>query len=179
MQQPARAPNLNRMARQESDREDLLREATALVERIELAAPDSTEVEHVVAGFRREGALSIYFGADPAYHFNSAGELRRAYIDGLLYKARDHRLVAMARVRTEEEVRLVSHVLRQDELQAVLTSMRDRLARLSEQIERDRLTIVGQAPVDADVLGRIALWLQGSVRIQVAAQPHVAQLRGA
>ena len=76
------APYPEGMARDESDREDLLREATALVERIELAPADAADDEHIVAGFRRDGALSIYFGADPVYHFNSAGELRRAYCDG-------------------------------------------------------------------------------------------------
>src|SRR5204863_2544475 len=75
------------MAREESSREDLLREATALVERIELIPNGSTSDGRIVAGFRRNGALSVFFGEDPVYQFNAAGELRRAYTDGKLLKA--------------------------------------------------------------------------------------------
>src|SRR5688572_26999220 len=69
------------MSRRESDREDLLREATALVERVELLVPG--EGEPVVAGFRRDGSLSVFFGPEAVYQFNSAGELRRAFAGGL------------------------------------------------------------------------------------------------
>ncbi len=82
------------MARDEQDREDLLREATALVERVELAPTDNEAGEHIVIGFRAGGAASVYFGGDTAYHFNSDGELRRAYADGLLYKADIGRLTS-------------------------------------------------------------------------------------
>jgi hypothetical protein len=160
------------MARQESDREDLLREATALVERIELAPPAASEADHIVAGFRREGALSLYFGADPAYHFNTAGELRRAYIDGLLYKAQDARLVSLERVRTDEEVQLLSRQLGGDQQQSILDSMTQRLTQLARQIEAGELRIVGQVPVDADVLGRVASWLKSHDQITVAARPN-------
>src|SRR5215216_4505512 len=95
-----------RMAREGSSREDLLREATALVERIELL-PRTTDRsmvasdlvgEHIIAGFRRDGALSIFFGEDPVYQFNAAGALRRAYCDGKLLKAARGRLAALQRV---------------------------------------------------------------------------------
>lgn len=160
------------MARQESDREDLLREATALVERIELAPPGASEADHIVAGFRREGALSIYFGADPTYHFNPAGDLRRAYIDGLLYKAQDEHLVSLERVRTNEEVQLVSRQLSGDQQHSILDVMSHRLSELARQIEKGELTIVGQVPNDADVLGRVARWLKSHDQITVAARPN-------
>ena len=47
------------MARQESNREDLLREATALVERVELHVPAFEEP--IVVGFRRDGCASFLF----------------------------------------------------------------------------------------------------------------------
>jgi hypothetical protein len=72
------------MARDETKREDLLAEATALVERIQIV---SQSAGTITAGFRANGALSLFFDEDPAYHFNSAGELRRAYCAGLLIKA--------------------------------------------------------------------------------------------
>src|SRR6188472_3162282 len=107
------------MARDESNREDLLREATALVERIELLPQSAgaaqslnlAEGEPVVVGFRADGALSAFFGADPVYQFNAEGELRRAYVSGLLFKAAQGRLISLNRVRTASEVQLVLHAL--------------------------------------------------------------------
>src|SRR5512134_1308657 len=93
------------MARQESEREDLLREATALVERAELQLPSFAEP--IVVGFRSGGAASFFFGSDPVYQFNSTGQLRRAFVAGKLLKAERGRLVALARERTAEEVALV------------------------------------------------------------------------
>ena len=66
------------MARNEEDREDLMAEATALAERVELTVPQ--ESDFVTAGFRRTGHLSLYFGQDPAYHFDEEGRLRRAAV---------------------------------------------------------------------------------------------------
>src|SRR5687768_8047260 len=97
------------MSRTESDREDLLREATALVERAELQVAGLGEP--IVVGFRRDGAASFFFGADPVYQFNAAGELRRAYVGGLLYKAEQGELVALRRERTPAETALVRHDL--------------------------------------------------------------------
>src|SRR5262245_23531542 len=109
------------MARQESAREDILREATALVERVELQVPNAPE--HVVVGFRRNGAASVFFGADPVYQFNEAGELRRAYVGGELYKAERGGLVALCRERGEREVALVRRELANDEMRAVLGAL--------------------------------------------------------
>jgi hypothetical protein len=39
-----------------------------------------------IAGFRTSGS-DFFFGAEPVYQFNTAGELRRAYCDDLLIKA--------------------------------------------------------------------------------------------
>src|SRR5688500_8421146 len=94
------------MAQRESNREDLMREATALIERAELVLPGAAEP--VVVGFRRDGSASFFFGADPVYQFNAAGELRRAYVGGLLYKAVSRHLVALRRERTETETILLS-----------------------------------------------------------------------
>src|SRR4051812_2746857 len=97
------------MARVERDREDLLAEATALVERVELELPGWPE--HVIVGFRPSGCGSVYLGPDEAYQFNTAGELRRAYKEGALYKAEHGRLVRLTRHRASEEVQLIRHEL--------------------------------------------------------------------
>src|SRR5262245_37512289 len=86
------------MARHEQDREDLIREATALIDRCELV--DLSGGDPWVVGVRAGGAVSIYLGSDPVYHFNSAGQLRRAFVDGELWTAERGRLVRLARRRT-------------------------------------------------------------------------------
>src|SRR5688572_1167889 len=93
------------MARETHDREDLLRDAVALVPRVLLHTTiDGTPCE-VFAGFRGE-LLSLYFGGDPVYHFNAAGELRRGYVDDQLIKAERRRLIFMKRQPKENETAL-------------------------------------------------------------------------
>jgi hypothetical protein len=160
------------MAASESDREDLLREATALVERAELSVPSYTEP--VVAGFRRDGAASFYFGAERVYQFNTTRELRRAYIDGLLYKAERGQLVALTRERSESEVSLVRRELTSDETSAILTSLASHLDRLRDALQAQACTLIGQVPDDRDVEGRIKDWLVAlSSSPQVANRPNV------
>ena len=159
------------MAREESDREDLLREATALAERIELA-PAHADAEHVVIGFRASGAASLYFGGDAAYHFNSAGELRRAYQDGLLYKSERGKLVALRRIRQEHEVQLVRQPLSDLDQNRFLAALQKRLDDLADDLGRQTLTVVGQVPADADVLGRTVAWLARRAQVTVAKSPH-------
>ena len=167
------------MAREESSREDLLREATALVERIELVpncdssiATSASGGEHIVAGFRRDGAFSIFFGEDPVYQFNAAGELRRAYAGGKLLKAARGRLAAMQRMRTQDEVQLVRHDLSREEEASFLNQIEDRLRHFSRSIEANLFEIVGRVPPDVDVLSRLKTWLEMHEKLQIAAQPN-------
>jgi hypothetical protein len=141
------------MAREESDREDLLREATALVERAELRTRD--EPEPVTAGFRRDGSLSLFFGADPVFQFNSAGELRRAFRAGKLLKAERGKLVELERVRTAEETQLWRSELDDARVAVLLAEMRDRIARLSASLAQGAYEVVGQVPAESDVVGRL------------------------
>jgi hypothetical protein len=157
--------------RRESDREDLLREATALVERAEFLVQG--EGEPVVAGFRRDGSLSIFFGPDPVHQFNSAGELRRAYVGGLLYKAEGDSLVELRRERSEAEVALVRRELDAEETAAWLTTARSRLAQLGQALSRGEFQLVGQVPANADVAGRVRDWLSAlPATLPVAKSPH-------
>ena len=168
------------MAGEESNREDLLREATALVERIEVVrrdlpggSPDeAAEREHIVAGFRANGAFSVFFGDDPVYQFNAAGELRRAFCDGLLFKASRGHLVSIRRVRTANEVQLVTHVVSESEEAAFLTRALDHLNGFAQQMDDRVFEIVGQVPQNADVLGRARAWLVSLRSIRIAARPN-------
>ncbi len=160
------------MARQEQDREDLLAEATALTERVELRVDGFAEP--VVVGFRSYGAVSCYFGADPAYHFNSAGRLRRAYAGGLLYKAEQGRLASLDRRRTGSEVQLVRHDLDAAETRRFLEAAAAKLIGLREKLSRGSFERVGQHPEGADVVGRVQAWLsQHADQIQAADSARV------
>jgi len=160
------------MAREEQVREDLLREATALVERVELLVAGSDEP--IVAGFRREGQVSLFFGAEPAFHFNSRNELRRAYAAGRLMKAEQGRLVALERVRTENEVSLVRLELDGAETTAFLDIARGRLWELRAAIAAGQFRINGQVPDAMDVISRVSAWLESlSGELVIAKSPHV------
>jgi hypothetical protein len=160
------------MARTELDREDLLREATALVDRVELRVVG--EPEPLTIGFRKGGSLSVYFGGDPVYQFNSAGELRRAFVGGLLYKADRGRLVALRRERHAHEVVLQRIELSRVESSGILEAMEGRLQRLRRAIEEQTYELLGQVSTTADVLGRVTTWLAMKEHpIVVASRPNV------
>jgi hypothetical protein len=145
------------MSRHESDREDLLREATALIDRVELSIAGWDEP--IVVGFRRDGSLSVFFGPDPVYQFNAAGELRRAYCKGLLYKAERGSLVSLRRERSDSQVALVRTELTAQQSTDFLNVARDRLTALATALDSESFTITGQVSTDANVVSRVQKWL--------------------
>lgn len=158
------------MAREEHDREDLLREAVALVERCELELPGP---RHVFAGFRADGCASVYFDGDPAWHFNTRGQLRRAFVAGLLYKAQGCCLIRLERRRTAEAVELVRHACTSEETAALLERASSELAELERTIASGNFRLLGQVPAEADVVERMRHWLAGLARpIPLAAVPN-------
>jgi hypothetical protein len=160
------------MSRRESDREDLLREATALVERAELAVTGLDEP--VVAGFRRDGSASFFFGGDPVYQFNTAGELRRAFVGGLLLKAERGRLIALRRERSAGEVALVRSELSDEELASLQGGLRKRLDSLHAGLAGGSFAARGQVPAGAAVPARIIRWLEAlPAEIRIARVPNV------
>lgn len=159
------------MARDSESREDLMREATALVVRCELTMPQ--EPAPIVVGFRADGCGSVYWGEDPAYHFNSRNELRRAYASGLLFKAESGRLVSLRRERGAGEVSLWRHELDGSEQQAVLDALAARIERLLAALQTGQAALVRQTPGADDVAERVCLWLASIPRpIGVAIAPH-------
>ncbi|MDH3716942.1 MAG: hypothetical protein OES79_02360 [Planctomycetota bacterium] len=160
------------MARDEADREDLLREATALVERIELRV--SNMEQSVVIGFRPCGAASFFFGSDPVYQFNSAGQLRRAFVDGLLYKAERGGLVSLRRDRTASATQLLRRDLSAARQTKFLATAQNHLSHLAEALKGGNYEIVGQVPPATDVLTRTDEALARLTEIQVAPSPRVS-----
>jgi len=159
------------MARSESEREDLLREATALIERAEIRV--SRETDSIVVGFRHDGSASFFFGADPVLQFNSTREFRRAYIGGLLYKAERGRLISLRRERTEVEVTLVRNELQPNETDTILAAAHAKLMRLNEALTSNAFTLIGQVPPHSDIIRRVLEWFALlPPRIHVARAPN-------
>jgi hypothetical protein len=162
------------MSRRESDREDLLREATALVERAELQVPGFEEP--IVVGFRRDGAASFFFGADPVYQFNAARELRRAFVGGLLLKAERGKLIELTRERSDRETALVRRELSSSETAEFLGVMQKMLQRLGMALGDGSFSVRGQWPAEGGVPERIRSWLaEFSRTITIANAPNVSR----
>lgn len=77
------------------DREDLMREAVALPDRVELSVPSFDSL--ITIGFRSNSAMSIFIGSDPVYQFDPEGRLRRAFVAGLMYRSQHTSLAMLKR----------------------------------------------------------------------------------
>jgi len=159
------------MARQQHDREDMLAEATALVERASLKLPGYGE--EIFVGFRTDGSASFYFGPERVYQMTSAGRLRRAFVGGLLYKAQRGRLVALRRQRTEARVDLVRHELSAGQQRDLVNAARQHLDTLREALHGGTFKLLGQVPGTADVAGRVRMFLERFAGpLAIAASPR-------
>ena len=160
------------MARHAQDREDLLREATALVPRVMLRVSMRGAPCEVFAGFRA-GAVSLYFDADPVYHFNSEGELRRAFVGDHVIKAAAGRLHVWQVERTTDEVAMQSRVLAPAAEQELGAAVLSRLAELREALIRQEFELVGQIPADSQVVNQLQTWLAEWREFKIAAVANV------
>ena len=173
------------MARDAQDREDLLRDATAFVPRVQLRIFSGEESEEVFVGFRAQGAASIYFDQDPVFHFNSSGELRRAFVDEVLIKAERGQLVALRAERSAEAVTLRRHTMSVDEQQLFCQSAMRQLHKLQRAIAENQCVVVGHVDTTdvgttasdqdaaAAIVARLAEYLQTLGTLAVAASPRV------
>ncbi len=143
------------MARQESDREDLMREAVALVRRAELAYPGRSDQDPIVAGFRKDGRLAVYFGADPVFQFDDRQRLRRAYAAGFLYRTQGETLARLFRHRTPLETQLLRHDLAPAELTAFKQTAKNHLTELLQALVLNEVQVLAQIPAEADILGEL------------------------
>ncbi len=159
------------MARHEADREDLMREAVALRQRILLS---SSKGQEIVIGFRADGSASIYVDQDPVWHFNRRGQLRRAFEAGQLIKAEAGRLHRMFRHREPNQVLLCSWPMSRDEQSAWVASVARTIRSLIEQWERGDLWVVQQIPAEEPVAQK-ALQLLRSLALgfSIAESPSV------
>lgn len=133
------------MNRQESDREDLMREAIALSQRMEVRCDGFNDI--VTLGFRNADALSIFIGQDPVYQFDPDARLRRAFVDGLLYRSQHDTLAQLTRQRTEGRTVLARVDLAAPDLAAFRNTMNQRLTGLLAEIGT-----VGQTDTRCEIL---------------------------
>ncbi len=161
------------MARNEKDREDLLGEATALTERAELLVQGIADP--VVVGFRRNGAASIFFGADPVYQFNTEYQLRRGFLAGRLLTAQQGQLASLTRQRSAGEVQLLRHDFTPQETEEFLCEATEQLKDLHSQLATGAYEVIGQVPADGDVIPRtIAFLAKLGASMSIAAAPNVS-----
>ena len=138
------------MARHESDREDLMQEATGLARRVEWQVPFIAD--SVVAGFKKNGACSVYFGAEPVLQFDPAGCLRRAFFEGFLFRTQGTTLARLQRNRTANESQLVRHDLSDCELATFRVQACSWLRQLLQAIDLGQVVRVRQVPEGDDVI---------------------------
>ncbi|MEX0727190.1 MAG: hypothetical protein WEB58_17650 [Planctomycetaceae bacterium] len=137
------------MARNESDREDLYAEATAFVRRVELSPRENVGGgAAVVAGYRRNGVLTIYLSPDEMYQFTPAGELRRALLRDALFRTQGGTLAKLIRHRTPTATELLRHDLTADELAVFLSRTRERLAAFLLGLSDGDFLAVRQSPAE-------------------------------
>jgi hypothetical protein len=160
------------MAREVHEREDMLRDAHALMPRAELQWGDGAEGSTAFVGFRGD-SMSLYFGEDPVFHFNAQGELRRAFVDDELIKADRGRLVGLARERSESAVTLVSRQLDALAEGRVVAEVERRLTELRASLAADDLRVRGQVPPNGDALERLRKWLEVYPAVAIAASARV------
>lgn len=165
------------MARHESDREDLFAEAAALVRRAELAGAGVYEL--IVAGFKRDGSFSVYFGGDPVYHFDAEFRLKRAFRAGKLYRTQGDTLAELVRERTATATLLRRRDLASAECETLLFEMQGLLRALSAQINEGQLRIVRHFPHDdAGFVTELASALETAAGNESASASLAPRFRG-
>jgi hypothetical protein len=152
------------MARNEADREDLIREAIALVRRTELATDDLAE--SITIGFRSNGAMSVFVGQDPVYQFDPAGRLRRAFVGGFLFRSQQGTLAKLNRNRTSDRTILQRHDLNADELQHFRRDMDCCLSTVRSALTEGRMRQVRTVPADVDLIPEILTFLASTDHVE-------------
>lgn len=164
------------MARNEADREDLMGEAVALTERVELFVPGLEEL--ITIGFRSNGAMSIFVGQDPVYQFDPSGRLRRAFVDGFLFRSQHSGLARLERVRKESEVQLLRYDLSPSECDSFRQTMEDKLSRILSQLQEKTVRVQRCVPETADLLPMIQTAMDAVVKAEEWLSPEIRKRTG-
>ncbi len=159
------------MAQHEEDREDLMREAVALPDRVELSVDGFESL--ITIGFRSNSAMSIFIGQDPVYQFDPEGRLRRAFVDGLLYRSQHTTLAMLKRERTETQTLLLRTDLADDALLKFRETMRRSLELLAQKLESAAFRVVRSVPESVPHVHRIQTALVSVLRAESWLSPTI------
>ena len=160
-----------RMDRSLDKAEDLLADATALVERGKVALPTITAP--FVFGFRQNGALSLFFESEVAYHFNRYNQLRRVFLYGKRYKAEQGKLMYVTRMPQMRRVRLESIALEPKPMEEVLSGLNQRLKSVDNLLNAGQFRLVEQVSERGDIVSRLQNCIPELLHNQIAQTPHV------
>lgn len=156
------------MPRKEEDKEDLITDGTALIHRAEFFCADAPW-KVVTVGYRFNGFLSVYLDQDPFYQFDDHGRLRRALMNGLLYRSQGQSLVELTRDRSSHErTVLARRDLSQSEQQQFVTKMKSRLATFHSLLAGGELRLGRRITQDAEFDDRLAGSLTQVIRLSAA-----------
>lgn len=144
------------MAKDAHDREDLLRDATGYVARMEFRLPGVEP--NVFSGFRDDGAWSLYWGQADVVQFNASGALRRAFWQDRLLASYQHRLHWLHRDGTAR-ASLTREPLSEASQASFLQLWEDRLQQLQSTLAEGRHEVIGCVPADLDVTVMVVEWL--------------------
>ncbi|WP_417847512.1 hypothetical protein [Thalassoglobus sp.] len=128
------------MARTEADREDLYEEFRSATKKWELEL--THEDSPIVLGIRKDNRLSLYFGPDPCFHYDSHNLLLRAYKDGALFRTQGHTLARLVRTRTSESTTLNRTNLAPADLTQFLSDMNSRITEFLNAITKRKYRIL-------------------------------------
>ena len=159
------------MDRSLENNEDLLADATALVERAQLELPAMNDP--FIFGFRTNGALSLFFEDEAAYHFNQRDELRRIFLYGKRYKAEKGQLLSVDRIPQTRGVRLQSAALDLEQTKKLLCGMNQRLDAIDSLFDAGRYRIIEKIPMHGDIITRLHIRIPSLLQNRIAQAPHV------
>jgi hypothetical protein len=142
------------MARREADREDLIADAVALIHRAEFLIVGCPEP--IVVGCRATGAWSFYFGAEPVYQFEPDGSLRRAFVDGKLYRTQGTTMAELTRVRTDAATTLERRDLTEEEAAAFRDRIQRDLVLLQNQLWEEKFRVLRMVGFDVPPRSAVA-----------------------
>jgi hypothetical protein len=155
------------MAREEADREDLMEEAVSLVHRAELNVRGFPDL--IIAGCRATGAWSFYFGSEPVYQFDPEGGLRRAFVNGKLYRTQGETCAELTRNREPGKAEFDRHDLSGEELKQFLTQASRTMTMLRDEFWNEAATVVRFVGFDTGVreaiVGALHTILSGGLRL--------------
>ncbi|WP_169974803.1 hypothetical protein [Tautonia rosea] len=151
------------MSQAETEAQALLRSGALYPERVGLQPIDGLLIFFGV----KHGALSLYFGNDPSYHFDLEGRWHRCYVHPSHHLRRlDGSTQAIDRPRVNQQMLLDRRTLDDAEAAALDESIRQMALNLMSRLDSGALTLIPPPaparPVEPDqlraFLSRIASW---------------------